>query len=382
MTNLFKHFVIFIIIFSLIVSTNGKTTQAFDISAKSAILMEQQSGRVLYQKNEHKPMRIASITKIMTAILAIESGKLDEIVTISHNSVNTEGSSIYLKEGERISLEDLVYGLMLRSGNDAAIAIAEHVGGSVDGFVYLMNEKAKQIGMEQTVFSNPHGLDDHEEHYSTAYDMAILTRYAMKNEKFQEISGTKQYKAKRENGEYSYWRNKNRLLTGLYKYSTGGKTGYTKRAKRTLVSTASKDGMDLICVTLNAPNDWEDHINLFNYAFDHFELETLVREGKVKEIDDELYKNHVYVPYSFEYPLTKKERKAVEKNIVFYRQGNVNEIKGFPDPVGKVVLTLKGETIGEVPIYFEGQRGEQKKNSFWKKVREIFFVTIGVKTND
>lgn len=375
------------ILFFLFVNTmflHANETSAIGVSAKSAILMEQESGRVLYSKNEHKQMRIASITKIMTAILAIESGKLDDIVTVSKNAAGKEGSSLYLKLGEKIRLEDLVYGLMLRSGNDAAVAIAEHVGGSEEGFVYLMNEKARELGMQRTVFSNPHGLDDHEEHYSTAYDMALLTQYAMKNEKFREISGTKRYKAKREGGEnsYSYWGNKNRLLTQLYKYSTGGKTGYTKRAKRTLVSTASKDGLDLICVTLNAPSDWNDHMNLFNYGFEHYELETIVKEGKLKEIKDPFYKNQVYVPYSFRYPLTKDEKHLVKKVITLYNPPKNHDRNYVKNPVGKMEITLDNEKIGELPLFYETPQQEERKKGFWKKFRDIFFFTLGVNNRD
>ena len=187
----------------------------------------------------------------MTAILAIESGEIDETVTVSGNAFGTEGSSLFLKKGEKIKLEDLVYGLMLRSGNDAAVAIAEKVGGSLDGFVWLMNQKAEEIGMKNTHFSNPHGLDNTKNHYSTAYDMALLTRYAMQNETYVKIAGTKVHRAPNSTEQWDYvWRNKNRLLTQLYEYTTGGKTGYTKLAKRTLVSTATKNGHDLIAVTL------------------------------------------------------------------------------------------------------------------------------------
>jgi len=234
------------------------------VSANSAILMEQESGRVIYEKDAHTQRRIASITKIMTAILAIESGKMNDMVTISENAVRTEGSSIYLKAGDKIPLEDLVYGLMLRSGNDAATAIAEYVGGSLDGFVYLMKQKAEEIGMKDTNFENPHGLDDHENHYSTAYDMALLTRYAMENDMYKKIAGTEKYRSEDPNGDWDrVWKNKNKLLTGLYEYTTGGKTGFTKLAKRTLVSTAEKDGVELIAVTLNDPEDWDDHLNRY-----------------------------------------------------------------------------------------------------------------------
>ncbi len=163
------------------------------------------------------------------------------------------------------------------------MAIAEHVGGSTEGFVYLMNEKAEEIGMTNSLFRNPHGLDTHPDHLSSAYDMALLTQYAMENDTYRKIASTKVHRSQGEN--VRVFHNKNRLLTEKYSYSTGGKTGYTKLAKRTLVSTASKDGLDLITVTLNDPNDWDDHMNLFNWGFDQFILETLAKKRRVKKSD-------------------------------------------------------------------------------------------------
>ncbi|GGN56578.1 D-alanyl-D-alanine carboxypeptidase family protein [Oceanobacillus indicireducens] len=250
-----------------------------DVSAAQAILMDAESGQVLFEKDAFEARPIASITKIMTAILAIESGKMDEKATVSRNAIYTEGSSIYLEQGEKITIQDLVYGLMLRSGNDAAVAIAEHIGESEEGFVYLMNEKAMWLGMDQTHFTNPHGLDD-EEHYSSAYDMALLTREAMKNKQFREISGSTSYLS--ENRSYS-WRNKHKLVTGYYENATGGKTGYTKQTGRTLVTTAEKNGHSLIVVTLNAGNDWNDHITLFEWGFEELTENSPEKETEVKE---------------------------------------------------------------------------------------------------
>ncbi|ASN05471.1 D-alanyl-D-alanine carboxypeptidase family protein [Virgibacillus necropolis] len=241
------------------------------VSAVNAVLMNESTGEVLYEKKAHEKQKIASITKIMTAIIAIESGKMNETVKASKRAVYTEGSSIYLEQGEKMLLKDLVYGLMLRSGNDAAVAISEHVGGSLEGFVYLMNKKARWIGMTNTHFENPSGLDG-EKHYSTAYDMALLMRYAMNNKIFEKVTKTEMYKS--ESREYA-WKNKNKLLTTYYEYSTGGKTGYTKSAGRTLVSTASKDGTDLIVVTLQDPNDWIDHINLYEWGFENTDKPTI-----------------------------------------------------------------------------------------------------------
>ncbi|PYZ98478.1 D-alanyl-D-alanine carboxypeptidase [Alteribacter lacisalsi] len=376
---------ILILIFAWSMSGQPQSAQADGYpggtSAEGAVLVELESGRILYDKEAHTQMRIASITKIMTAILAIEEADLDELVTVTSRAEGTEGSSLYLYAGEKLPLRDLVYGLMLRSGNDAAVAIAEHVGGSLEGFVYMMNEKADEIGMSRTVFSNPHGLDDHEEHYSTAYDMAVLTRYAMKNETFREVSATKSYRAsERENG-YRVFNNKNRLLTQLYPYSTGGKTGYTKRAKRTLVSTAEKDGLALAAVTLNAGSDWNDHMNMFNWAFNNLTLTELVKEGKVKDINDPFYKGKVYADYSFEYPLTEDEKQLIELKLTLIEPPEDNRWaeEGYPNPIGSVQLYLDGEKIGAVPLSYETD--VKVKRSFWQKIWNLFFTATGVKTS-
>ncbi|WP_226085265.1 D-alanyl-D-alanine carboxypeptidase family protein [Mesobacillus sp. S13] len=366
-----------LLIATLLIYSIPQTAQAtVSVSARSAILIEQESGRVLFEKDAHKVSRIASITKIMTAILAIESGKLDEKVKVSEKAVRAEGSSIYLKPGEKIRLEDLVYGLMLRSGNDAAVAIAEHVGGSLDGFVYMMNEKAQQIGMQNTHFANPHGLDDHENHVSTAYDMAILTRYAMENEVYKEISGTKVHRAPNPTETWDrVWKNKNRLLTEKYKYSTGGKTGYTKRAKRTLVSTAQKDDFGLIAVTLNAPDDWNDHIQMFETAFSNYDIAELLSKGKVKGIKESHYKDKVYLDHSFVYPLTSEEEDLVR---VEYRLKKLapNE-DDMRDPIaGRANVYLNDQQIASLPVYYKVDKEEEK--SFFDLFKNIFTSIAGV----
>lgn len=234
-----------------------------NISAQHAVLMDQDSGDILFEKKAKEKTSIASITKVMTAMIAIESGLLEKETTVSRKAIYTEGSSIYLEEGQKIKIKDLLYGLMLRSGNDAAIAISEEIGNSEQGFVYLMNEKARWLGMDDTHFSNPHGLEA-DNHYSTAYDMAKLMRYAMNNETFKEISSSKKYKPSHMSYE---WGNKNKLLTEKYMYCTGGKTGYTEKAGRTLLTTAKKDEGKLIAVTLNAPDDWNDQIKMYDSGF-------------------------------------------------------------------------------------------------------------------
>ncbi|MCE4047169.1 MULTISPECIES: D-alanyl-D-alanine carboxypeptidase family protein [Bacillaceae] len=349
------------------------------VSASSAILMEQESGRVIYEKDAHTQRRIASITKIMTAILAIESGKMNDMVKISENAVRSEGSSIYLKAGEKISLEDLVYGLMLRSGNDAATAIAEHVGGSLDGFVYLMNQKAQELGMKDTHFANPHGLDDHEDHYSSAYDMALLTKYAMDNEQYKKIAGTKNYRSENPDGEWDrVWKNKNKLLTGLYEYTTGGKTGYTKRAKRTLVSTAEKDGVELIAVTLNDPDDWDDHINMYETAFKNYQMALVLEKGKVKT-KDSFYKNKLYIKEDLVYPITEAEKDELK---IQFKLSKVQadwkkKEQSVPDIVGNAEIYLEGKLVETAPVYFEHAKVKEKK-SFFDHFKSMFLAVMGV----
>lgn len=348
------------------------------VSAHHAVLMEQVSGRVLFEKNAHEQRKIASITKIMTAILAIESGKMDNQVTISDKAIGTEGSTLYLKNGQKMKLRDLVYGLMLRSGNDAAVAIAEYVGGSMEGFVWLMNQKAQEIGMENTHFSNPHGLDNTENHYSTAYDMALLTRYAMNNEEYRKISSTKVHRASNPFEKWDYsWKNKNKMLS-LYKYSTGGKTGYTKLAKRTLVSTAQKGDMSLIAVTLNAPDDWDDHITMFETAFHNYDLVEILDDDVVKKVKDSFYKNKAVLKNEFYYPLTSEEKKEIKVDYVLIQpQSKWKKGKNLPEKVGKAYIFLNGEPIGTRNIFFEPV-SETFGRHFFESWRTLFFMIIGM----
>ncbi|RYL94849.1 D-alanyl-D-alanine carboxypeptidase [Sporolactobacillus sp. THM7-4] len=333
------------------------------VSAQSAVLMDQSSGRVLFEKNSHEKLPIASITKVMTAILAIESGKMDKTVIVSPKAATTEGSSVYLKPGEKIKLKDLVYGLMLRSGNDASIAIAEAVARSVTGFSLLMNEKARELGMVDTHFTNPSGLD-HPNHYSTACDMAILTQYAMKSPVFRKIFKTRIYRAPATNKEnVRLWHNKNKLLTG-YEYSTGGKTGFTKASGRTLISTASKGDLDLIAVTINDRDDWKDHRQLFDWAFAEFQRVEVVRKGKIKARLGNLYEGHLFSKSSLFLPLTKDEQRSFTKKLILIKlPGNVENWTP-PSPIGRLEIVLDGRTIHSVPLYYK-QKSVEKKRGFW-----------------
>lgn len=233
---------------------------AVGTSAASSILMDVDSGRVLYEHNADKKMLIASTTKILTALVAIREGDLDDVVKVSREAAMTEGSSMYLKEGEELTLETLLYGLLLCSGNDAAVAIADHVGGSQEGFVRMMNETAQELGMENSSFANPNGLD-HEDHYSTARDMARLACAAVNNETLVRIASTKTVTIGGRT-----MTNHNKLLS-MKDGCIGLKTGYTRAAGRTLVSCAQRNGQRLVAVTLQDGNDWADHQSLYDYGF-------------------------------------------------------------------------------------------------------------------
>lgn len=248
----------------------------------SYVVIDADTGRTLIGNNEHARMPIASLTKIWTALIAIENSNLDDEVVISREAAMSEGSSIYLEPGEVVTVETLLYGLMLRSGNDAAYALAEHAGGSVEGFVDLMNEKALYYRLNQTYFTNPSGLH-HDLHLSSAYDTAQMLRIALENEDFLKIASTIQYKSNTKNG--TTWLNKHRLLRENVG-AVAGKTGYTKVAGRTLATYFEKENERIIVVTLNEANDWQVHKQLANQVFEEYDMKTIVKKGKYKANDN------------------------------------------------------------------------------------------------
>ena len=243
------------------------------ISATAAILMDADSGRVLYERNADREMLIASTTKILTALVALREGDLSDTVTVSRRAANTEGSAMYLEAGEKLTLETLLYGLLLCSGNDAAVAIAEHIAGSEERFADRMNEMAAELGMEHSSFANPNGLD-HPDHYSTARDMAILACAAMENETLVRIASTRSVTIGGRT-----MTNHNKLLASL-EGCLGLKTGYTMAAGRTLVTCAERDGQRLVAVTLQDGNDWADHTALYEYGFSAYPARSLAVPGE------------------------------------------------------------------------------------------------------
>lgn len=264
---------------SLAVNASNTWPQGPEINGEAAVVMDAASGTVLFEKNPHEKLYPASITKILTALLAIEDSRMDEQVTFSYNAVHrTEGSGIWRDVDEVLTMEQCLYALMLNSANECAYAIAEHVGGSYDEFVRRMNDRVEALGCKDTHFTNPHGLPD-EQHLTSCYDMALIAREAIQNETFRQITGTKRYQIPPTNkhpDEITYLRNHQKMLFEgekyYYPYCIGGKTGYTDAAGNTLVTFAEKDGMTLICVTMKqkTSGQYEDSIKLLNYCFDNF----------------------------------------------------------------------------------------------------------------
>lgn len=329
-------------------------------SAHEYVLMDMKSGRVLKGKDYNSPVLIASITKIMSCLLAVESKKLDEVVVVSDIIKKSYGSGIYIEVGEEITLRDLLYGLMLRSGNDAALMVAEYVGGDVDTFVSMMNQKAKEIGMLHTTFVNPSGLDNTDSgNYSTAYDMALLTRYAMQYEDYRKIVGTKKHVVKTNKKTY-VWHNKNKLLNE--KYVTGGKTGYTKKAKRTLVSTASYQKKDMIVVTLNDSDDWNTHKELYQYAFENYTSYLILKKSKFEVVGEKYYHNlgELYIKNDVYLPFLDKEAKNLVAKIVLKKKSRVKN----NEKVGRYLIYLDQKLLYQEDIYL---KKKVKKSSILKR---------------
>ena len=259
-------------------------------------------------------------------------------------------------------LRDMVYGLMLRSGNDAAIVIATFIGGSEEKFVEMMNAKAQEIGMKNTIFSNAHGLDEKTQNKSTAYDMALLSSYASKNKEYMKIVGTKKFTVQTERKSY-IWYNRNKLLS-LYKYATGGKTGYTPSAGRTLVTNAEKNGLKLTAVTLNDGNEYDTHQALYDYGFENYKRYVILNREQFR-VDDGYFKGRAYIEESFSYPLTEEEKEHIKvlvklKNITKYKEG---------DKIGEVSVLLNDQEIYKTDVF---GHEEAKRMSLWNKFWSLF----------
>jgi len=321
------------------------------LSAHSAIVIDAGSGRVLFSHNKDQKMGMASTTKIMTAITALENGDLNSTSKVSGNAYGIEGSSMYLVLDEELSLENLLFGLMLVSGNDAATAVAEHISGSVEKFSALMNKTAEKIGAVNSNFTNPHGLSD-DNHYTTAHDLAKITAYALKNQKFKEIVSTRTKSMPWKDHDYNrYLVNHNKFLT-MYDGCIGVKTGFTKATGRCLVTAVEKNGMTLVCVTLNAPDDWNDHKTLYDNAFSEYSpykiksADEIISSAKVKK--GTLDTVNLSSAQDIIIPVKAGEEANIETIATPFEDLQAPISKG--DVLGTLTLKIDDTVCGEFPI--------------------------------
>ena len=333
------------------------------VSARRAYVLDTVSGRVLYEKNPEEQSLIASTTKIMTALIICEQCNVLDRMRIPKEAVGIEGSSMYLREGEILTLQELLYGLMLSSGNDAAVALAIYCGGTVEGFAELMNDKAHILGMHNTHFENPNGLDS-PGHYSTARDLAVLAAYAMENPIFHKTVSAKSVKV----GE-RYLTNHNKLLWRV-EGADGVKTGYTQAAGRILVSSAARNGRRIIAVTMDDPNDWNDHTALLEEGFSRYRVQHILSKGQcvgtVEVLGGEMQRTEVLAAEDFDYALAPEERTVCAlpgKGFVY-----APAVEGAD--AGFVYVLVEGKAVGKVPVVY-GETVEQRKTeekSLWKKL--------------
>ena len=350
----------------------AECASADNVSAQAAILIEADSGEIVFEKNAHQKLPMASTTKIMTALVALEEGDLSKTVKVPEGACGVEGSSIYLTSGEELTLEHLLYALMLESANDAAAAIAYEIAGGIEPFAERMNRMAENIGLTESHFTNPHGLDD-DAHYTTAYDLAKLTAYALKNEQFRKIVSTYKHQIPLRGDEgIRVLLNHNKLLR-MSEDAIGVKTGFTKRSGRCLVSAAERNGVRVIAVTLNAPDDWNDHLFLHETGFSRYHLERLAEEGQ----------------FTFEIPCPTAENGVItvtntDSLSVCLKNGTeVTYVAEAPhlfmppvtvgDVLGRVTFTADGNVIGEIPLYAQTSVAEPEYNrSLGQKLLDKF----------
>lgn len=369
----------FTLIFSILFlysTISGYTLESPEISAKSAVVICADTGEIVFEKNPYQKMPMASTTKIMTSILALEYGANEQYLTVTSEMVSVEGSSIGLLPGDKISLKTLVKGMLLESGNDAANSVAHFVGGTMSDFVALMNYKAKEIGMNSTSFETPSGLDG-DNHYSTAFDMALLGAYAIKNPEFRLICSSNKQVVYYGNKPYRrIFTNSNKLLN-TYDGAFGIKTGFTKKSGRCLVSAVERDGKTLVAVTLNAPDDWNDHIKMYDYSFEKvcsINLSCDLKNLTVNVVGGENSKVHLSIANQPTITTTNKEFFYEYKIFVKpfeYAPVNKGDFLGFVefyDEKGKIIATT--DICADLSVDIDIK--ESKKDNIFKKFIDLF----------
>lgn len=316
------------------------------VSAEAACLLSVDTGEVIFEKNADKRMQMASTTKIMTCVIALENGNLTDTVSVDERAVGIEGSSLYLSKGDSLTLEDLLYAMMLRSANDAAAAVAYHIAGSIDSFASMMNAKAKELGLVNSNFKNPHGLSD-DEHYTSAKDFAVLAAYAMKNKAFSDIVRSPSHTVKLNGSEDRYVVNHNRLLRS-YDGACGVKTGFTKASGRCLVSAAERNGVTFVAVTLNAPDDWNDHRKMLDTAFSLYTSEK-IEAGEISRKIGVAGHGEISISNKDEINLVTKNSSEISYKITAPHILFAPVLEG--DRIGSVQILNNGMPVCDVPLY-------------------------------
>lgn len=359
-----------VLIFAFTFNTTA-CAKELSLSAQAYVLYCVENGSVVLSQNENVRMKPASTTKVMTTLLALEAAKENDVLVKFKPDMIAEGSSMYLKNGDTVHLSDLAKGMMMASGNDAANAVALTLSDSFDDFSLLMNKKAEKIGMGSTHFVTPSGLDD-ENHYTTALDMAYLFSYALENEQFCEIAKSKSLDVNFLTPQKTVtYQNHNRLLS-LYPHCIGGKTGFTKSAGRCLVSAARKDGVTLVCVTLNAGDDWNDHIKMYDYGFEKFgAVDTKSAEKlSVSVVGGQKDSVELFVKETTKAVTDKESIKDIKRTV--YLPSFLYAPVTFGDYVGTVCYTLGDEVLASYPLYAQSNVDVKKKDTFFTFLKGIF----------
>lgn len=370
--EILKIFAIALLLFALLglyPSAEGRSAR-LNLSARAATLYVPEIDRFIYSNNSDQRLPMASTTKIMTALIALEECEGDEVVVIDDDSVGIEGSSAYLRAGDELTMEELTYALLLQSANDAAVAIARHIGGSTEAFADIMNERAKALGLSDTHFENPHGLDS-SEHYTTAHDLAKIAATALENPKFKEIASTYKKSFVTEERSRTYV-NHNKLLN-MYDGCVGVKTGFTKKSGRCLVGAAERDGLTLISVTLDAPSDWADHKNMLDYGYEWLEKISLAEPSEYEYdipvidgvADSVLVKNEELASL-----IREKGGSDFESHVKLSRFVVAPVREG--DILGEVIFTIDGKECARVNLLAaENVRKKESKN-LWERITSLF----------
>ena len=363
---------IFLMLFSLVglyPSAEAKGT-ILGVSAKSAVLYVPETDEFIYSKNACERLPMASTTKIMTALIALEECVGSEVVRVDDSAIGVEGSSAYLRQGDELTMEELTYALLLQSANDAAVAIACHIGGSVDAFADIMNKRAESMGLTNTHFENPHGLDS-KEHYTTAEDLAKIAATALKNPMFKEIASTYKKSFITEERSRTYV-NHNKLLN-TYDGCIGVKTGFTKKSGRCLVGAAERDGLTFVTVTLDAPCDWQDHKNMLDFGYARLEkicfAEPFEYEYEIPVLDGEC--KTVTVANKDAASMIRERGEAdFESHVKLSRfvVAPINE----GDILGEVIFTLEGEEYARVNLVAMQSIAKNENKTLWGKITSLF----------